>query len=94
MTRSSSLKNVANNQEFFVNSRLAKRRPLHTFAEVADELGVPSAQLRAVFGHDPMCPQPVFKTSGRSAPRRTYYDMAEVKKWWEKRHPVQEAPKQ
>ena len=57
------------------------RKPLRTFRELAEELGLAAGQLRQAMATSKIpAPQPVMKAQG--SVRNTWYDPTEVRKWW------------
>lgn len=58
--------------------------PLRTARELAAEFGLSLSQFSARIRCSEDSPKPVFKLSGSSKARNTWYNPAEVRAWWEK----------
>ena len=56
-------------------------KPLYTFAEIAEILGVDKNRLKS-FVRDPSAPRSEIKSKS-SSHRLKYYDADKFKKWWE-----------
>ena len=56
------------------------RKPLKTFAEIAEMLGVSEASLKGLLRY-PFSPKPILKTKNMTN-SLNYYDEDEFKTWW------------
>ena len=87
--------NLADNAVFFARKWRGKgpRPPLRTIQEMAEELGLTMAQLRAFMAHSKHNPPaPAIKHRPASTPCKTYYDPGQVREWWARHN--QKTPKE
>ena len=59
----------------------APRKPLISAKEIADEFGLSMHALNAYIGHH-NGPEPVFRKASHTTRNSTWYDPAEMRKWW------------
>ena len=64
-------------------TKRAKREPLRTFLEMAEEFGITPHQLNGyIMAHQP-APEPLCQhRSSWYGPRYTYYSPTEMRRWW------------
>jgi len=69
----------------FMKKGVRPRRPLRTLKELSAEFGVSYQALSSSLGNM-SGPDPIFQQQTASG-HETYYDPADVRKWWESIHP-------
>jgi hypothetical protein len=57
------------------------RKPLRTFKEMAEEFGVSERALAAYLGAK-NGPRPEIRSTGNLSVSRSWYDPAEMRRWW------------
>ncbi len=66
----------------------ARRKPLRTLRELADEFGIEYRSLQGMIVKAAGAPKPMFSVGGHrtsASPMNTYYDPDEVRKWYKSR---------
>ena len=78
-------------QDIQIAKKNGARKPLITFTEFADEVGVTPGQLRYAF-RCPNAPKPALKNNGGQTctnQKNSWYRVDEIRSWWKNRENTQ-----